>query len=1005
MPVIYYFRFVLLDSLTPEDVHETLEQVNLHLEFKNTLINPIFGYLFEKLGFLDNIRYLNPYIKFVDNGNNKYQIGFYERDNHAVPLINLLSTLFSFPRFNILMTEKKNNNLTNLAKDLSFLFVNSVSDKNRDLNMSIFLKSLKINSDMRKSNKELFGSPSLRPIIIHAYALKHLDKPALKVYLELILTKLKIKKVNSLAALKNRDRTVGIKSLGIEHDITKVIIEVERKVNMTPSSGFNLPASHDYFEEVKSQIACPKKVGTLELIIFHFCNHIFKADVIEKINRSLNPFLNEFITFYQQYDRSSPLTVAQYKIWDEILKKLLKLPDGKEENQKIEILYTKEDTLESGFLNMVLALRRIFRVENTPNCDFFCENPHFNLEEAFNTTLKTILENLGIITIKIKVFFEQDNCDLFMCPLANRLFRAEIMGNLRVEFKYDQGENLFIDSKAIIQLYPTSIVPSGFFHTHVDFKLDSSTIKTCREIIQHINRHHPEDLEFQMLIRYFTLAIYPEKVIPGNLMHSFYMTGRIVSSKKKISLLKMLYKEIYLAKFLKKKIEERTVIHAMLLINTLLKSVMLDDQTFPTYIQPFIPYNAKVEDTEFCIAWCNILRYGYKPLIKIWNERAIYRRLNTLALNIQDIRSKHLEEVLGICRKFIGVKVFSITDSLSEDLDFNDFYYRISLEIINRNKATLSDVTLCYEKTIPTVANLSRDLLNAVCKLQGLKKLHIMGYDVTFKDIFDIIKSVKSLKTIKISGNINQCKDSIPTNASESIKQDKNLKSRLSKRSVEITFSDLNVTGNTISFLCNILNGYPELYLKFSNVNLDFYEGKLNAGDLTKLAEKRVFPDTCTMNFTFKGSFYSRNNVQTFISFFDNLNLSDSKVSAPALHFIFSDNKTHIFKDVNEYISKIPMLQNWLISIKNLQTLKMCENTLVRLDRDSISAFNRYDNKELLIDIEHAIVEQSFIDYLGSDEDKFGLYFQYGKKIGYENKILACRIRIFKDPKNKIKLF
>ena len=383
----------------------TLEQIKEEVNKKNipasSIANPIFGWLFESTGCLQNLRFYSPLLKFGtdENGRRKYV-----EDTSDDSFIKSVIALFPSPVGVLCHITTANSNFArnfNESKEdgiafLAQLFIAVSRDKEINANFLIrkaqsfksLAKSLLQDDNMSFPDSE----KQLKLLLIHAFIINMLDKSEdLSLYLEMIL--------------KGIENTKQELELDLFDEVTKA----RDSLNFFPYSQLNPPLSQvlipiykretDTFDYEKNLFS-----DCADVTLLHLCNCLFydsreKKYSVNHLNLSADARIREF---YNKHPEPFALTLDIRKDWSRVIQDL---PDFKEKDESkyrtdlIVYVQSERNEVSAGIINMMNVLAMICGIDNIKLWDGLNDS---NLDEKLEWLLNELIDHKKNTTIRVK---------------------------------------------------------------------------------------------------------------------------------------------------------------------------------------------------------------------------------------------------------------------------------------------------------------------------------------------------------------------------------------------------------------------------------------------------------------------------------------------------------------------------------------------------------------------------------------------------------------------------
>ena len=494
-------RLILIITLLCSIIHTklTIEQIKKEVDKKkipaSSIINPLFGWLFEFTGCLENIRFYSPSLEF---GMDEDKKRLYVKDTSTDPFIQSVIMLFPSPTGTLCPTTTAGSNFAKNFSDyknkgielLAKLFI-AVSRGDKEIDPNFLTGKAKSFKSLAKSllqNDNISFSDSekqLRSLLIHAFIVNMLDDPNdLLTYLNMIssvknveIQDLDLDMISSVKNVEIQDldldtisevKNVEIQDLDLDmisevkdveiqdldldmisevknveiqnfnRELFEMVGKARESLNFFPYSQLNPPSSQSLIPVYNRKEDTFDEKTTfsdcVDVMLLHLCNCLFYDNRTKEYSVEHLKKDAPIRKFYKKYSKPFTLTLDIRKEWSKVIQDL---PDLEEEDKSIYrtdlILYNKpgRNELYPGIINMMSVLARICSI-NTK--DLWEDLNDSNLDDRLEWLLNELI-NKEDTTIEIEI--PQSSFTKYH-PKDER---TDFVGNFRVTFKYAKSKS------------------------------------------------------------------------------------------------------------------------------------------------------------------------------------------------------------------------------------------------------------------------------------------------------------------------------------------------------------------------------------------------------------------------------------------------------------------------------------------------------------------------------------------------------------------------------------
>lgn len=857
---------VVLAKLSVFDIANAIENVTKNNQkediVRNSIVNPIFGYLFESDGSIANLRFYGPLIQMHKDSNHRK----FSMDSVNYSLIKLIIELFPSPSGTL-------NHCRNLPSNFGFIFK---SDLKRGLEflanvfVEILQPDIQIIYDLipEKFNEirnlalnkfeneiEIFNNQEekmIKLMVIHSFILNILNtSEELEQYLKIISNKL---------------REVEIYQLNF--DVIDKVKEIEEQFWCFPFSSLNQPPSNDVvhlyyretdtFDEIKTFSDCA------DILILHICNCIlYDSDNRQYSIASLNP-KSRLAQFYRNHPKLFTINLNIRKEWSRVIQGLHdfnELTNSKYKLHKIVYLKNSRNELDTGIINMMNVLINLFEINHE---DFWSDFDSLNIETKLGDLMKLISPDFQKEKMKIR--------------FTSSIFK-EYKSKYRIDFEgvfyLDFNQNS--ENKIVVQVKQNeSHAEMNFLSSENNFNID--TIKQMLDV---------DD-------RYFPIATFKNYCLNSQNMRNFdgsrsvfnkiYFSGPTNTNQKLVSTLETICQylvELELANLAVNNYECSQILKNILL--NILNTVNLEDHGTNEIFEPFFFYFENMSPEKITNCWSKSFDFERTAIYKLWEDKILNLKIKTLDFKFFNTCKFRIEALFDQLQNFEGLeslRLWSITtENIGEiskglpkinnliSLDISDNYFgeegikcfSLALKHLNNlQRINLSEISLGIQG--------SEYISESLCRLPKLQSLKLARNEINLLGSFFISKSLSQLPNLQI---------------------------------LDISSNNLGTYG-ILNLLGHIKNYENIRILTLSNNEVD---------DFTDLAEMlKKFPNLIEFNF-------SRNKI----------GFGETKILKECLLYLINLRKLNLSECSLNY-ADVNLLIEFILNNTNIHTLNLSKN-------------------------------------------------------------------------------
>ena len=718
-----FIQFVFL-KLSPTDIQETLNSFEADGKDTRTcsILNPIFGYLFEASGTLANLRFFSPEIYITKESETRS----YQLDSSLNPITHALIQMFPSPS-GVLVHIRNipsnfgynfKENLTEGIEVLANLFV-KVLNPNLDIEFNEITKITGleqiVNSllDNTPINSKIFfdsDEKMIKLMLIHAFIINVVDrKEDLKKYIKIIYEK-----------SKNTDFQV----YDLNYNLMEEVLQINDKLKAFPYSFINQPSSNGITPVYcrKTNTFHPERTFSdcVDILILNICNCL----LYDSTNRCYSiKALNgdsDLASFYQKYKEPFTITDEIRKEWSTVIQGLNNFKGKNISPYKInDIVYLKKkrNELDTGIINMMNVLIKIFNIDHQSFWNGFLDE---DIEIMLKKLFEKIFLQLGSKITTLKV-------DSICLTKFISEHRIDFEGKFNLIFNQSSG------NKAIFSIVQRPL--------HASLKLIE--YKQSQEVNLPIINVNSSDYSLPIII--FNSYCYVSQNIRDyndntDIFYKIYFSGPILTNDQlKETLLNICDGLLNL----KKSVRNFKILKSILM--NILNSVNLNDYGTKLEFAQFLVYLDDLRDDEILSFWCKSFTSDRVEVYKLWEERVLKLNVVSLDLKLLDVANVRIPAMFKTLKKFKNlrnIKIWGIFDQSFESIS-QGLAQLENLESLDISDNYIGETGSIY-------------LAEALKSLPKLKKLDLTDVSLGSqgaKNISDAFKKLKKLSSLKLSKN------------------------------------------------------------------------------------------------------------------------------------------------------------------------------------------------------------------------------------------------------------
>lgn len=902
---------------------------------KSSIINPIFGYLFESTGALNNLRNFDSSIKITKEPNEEKlsqttsQNSFIqlliemfpshdasqitsknipekfedEFINNKAESIKFLANMFvkilksqgaseiqalrvnsrSKIIENLLYTTLEcffNTKLASLMTNMFFrIFKSQSTSENQNLKVNPRLKAIE---NLLFTDSECFFDTKLAKLMaIHAYIIDKVDnKEDLEKYLCFIVEKI----------CQNDQIEVYDLNCDIFEEITKVqniFMCFPYSDLIQPPSNEDIPIFDRKRENEENPFIEDKKFpDCADVLLLNICNCLlYNPNNYRYSVNHLNPDSN-LAKFYQKHPGLFTITNEIRMEWSRVVQGLNDFPaDDEDEDSNYNlhlIVYKREkrNEIKSGIINMMNVLINIFNIDHRNFwADFEEKCIETKLKELFEIITPKFPNRKAEIKLKSSKFSEFGSKD-----------RIDFTGIFHLIFNQPNGSVITLE------------IEHMSFHAEMNLiKYDCTNLKGKNAVVNPDILPNVQPVTF--FKNYIKILLDKKRIYQENIdiKEKIFFSGFMLTNEQKKEKLKIIFDYIIMKRSQGMDIDSifNTTDRLKETIGIILNSINFEDEGTSQIFKPFLLYTKDLTDSEILECWLDSLNIPDSDIYKLWSELIPNLKSRNFVFDLFELSLDSIEnffEILKNCNELKSLKLVGINN-------------KIKTSVLNQLQ-TLTNLT-GLDLSGNELGLLDSDLLpETLMNLTNLKSLNLSDNELCSKEIQTLSKALEnliSLVDLDMSSN-GLCKDEIE---------------HISKAIAEMSsLSTLNLSENELDEYCAV--HLSKALEKSSNLTkLDISDNNFGSDDiqlvLKSLQNLKNFTDLDISNndLECEGAELISNSLKALINL-KVLNISDNDIGFKGARYI-----SIALKDM-----------------KNLQVLDLSKNALGEMGAlDIASAF------------------------------------------------------------------
>ncbi|RNA10323.1 TKL IRAK kinase [Brachionus plicatilis] len=768
-----------MSVMSLESIDNAIKNIeNAHSEksllLKNSIINPIFGFLFQSTGILSNLRFYSAEIEIEKDS----EIRQYLLDSSMNDFYKLLVELFPSPSG--VLSISKTDDIQNFAytaskskcKTLEFMaimFIKTLNPKYQLSKESVFKNFIRI-EELFLSSSTLFGPQNtriLKLLVIHAFVINFADSQQdLEQYLGHV-----VKKVHF-------DGSFDIYSFPI--DIMQEIVRLNKDYTSFPYSKINKPPSNEFipiFDRSKREKENPFILQNTfpdcaDVLLLHICNCLLFDPNTGTYSTATLPKSSDIAKFYSNHRNIFAICQEIRKEWSRVVQGL---GDFNSETKKTPyntnlIVYKREmrNEIKSGLINMMNVLLKIFELDHKEFWSNF--RGIKDIEGKVKRLFKLITPSFEARKVKVKIY--EENFTEF-----NSMSRKDFCGDFNLIFIQPNGTEITMNIK--------------HFTYHAQMTFVSSENKNFDD--QYLCKFYdsvPSTLPLIFLKKYIepSLAARPMH-LETHMLQNIFFSGNIDTNEYKRAILiktfTYLIEEEYV---IEDKTRNQTIELLKKIVINILSSVALRDPAIKKKFSSFLVYQENLSQEETIKFWIDSFKIERPAIYRLWNKKILTLNNQEVKITFAEINGKLVKvlfDTLQNCTHLKSLQLKEIPEKIKKmvysemgrlkkltNLDISDNYIGLksavglstSLEKLDNleklNLAnTLTSFLFCQKMQatlMETIDKSKSSFFNAISKLKNLKVLNLSNNDLCLEKnvhLPSLIGNMTELQVLHIGGN------------------------------------------------------------------------------------------------------------------------------------------------------------------------------------------------------------------------------------------------------------
>ena len=639
-----------VSKLTSKDIDKVITDLSNNTSnqviLKHSIINPIFGYLFEATGTLSNIRFYGNGLKTFKEAN----LRNYSKDSSNDSHVNFIIELFPSPSGVLCSIRNMKDNFGYVFKHnqkegiefLSEMFVrilesDKVSNCCENNEKHAFSKIRKILFNTNNRIEKMFNEVDechVKLMTIHSFILNSLDdKNDLKYYLNKILEKI------------HYPSNIGIYQF--KFDLMKEVIAMDTFNLYFPYSEFNPPSPNgitpiydrktDQFDSNTTFSDCA------EILVLHICNCLlYDSENLRYSTKELDPN-SDIFKFYQKYNRIFSLNDEVRKDWSRVIQghdNFSNSDEGKYKLNSILYLNSNRNELDTGIINMMNILIKIFNINHEIFWNDFNNRPH--------------------IEYKLQKLFE-----IITPCFSKRIISIEMIDPSFKEIETGSRTEFYGSFNLVVTLPNDSIFK---------FQVIQTTRHACMKINCFSRKENLKRIDSLQLINFESLPAVIFKTfieMPWrNICHlrrftifdRIYFYGPLETNERKYALLLEILELIVSRESIKTDDTYKKLIEALKeTTHVILSSVRLNELRTRLQFKPALVYIDDLEDEDVIECWLKSLTIPTMNIYKLWEGRVQTLKNDCLKLKFSGIPIYRVKFIFNLLSKLPNLKILKIS--------------------------------------------------------------------------------------------------------------------------------------------------------------------------------------------------------------------------------------------------------------------------------------------------------------------------------------------------------
>lgn len=731
---------------------------NKSLLLKNSLVNPIFGFLFQSTGILNNLRFYSPEISIEI----KSEVRQYSSDSSTNDFYKLLIELFPSPLGVLSISKTDNKNFVFIAAQskcealefLANMFTRILNPEQKPKKVFAPEKFRNIEA-LFMSNSSSFGPQNTRILklsAIHTFVINFADcEEDLERYLESIL-----KEINNDGSLDIYD---------FPCDIIQVTLRSNKEFMSFPYSNMNRPPSNvliPIFNRAKKEEENPFIEDSLfpdcaDVLLLNICNCLLFDTNTGTYCTATLPEGSEIAKFYTKHNKLFVISKEIRKEWSKVVQGLDDFNDEikKKPYNTHLIVYKREmrNEIKSGIINMMNVLIKIFKVDHKAFWRNF--KGKRSIEGKLNQLFNLITPSFENRSLSEKIYLEE----LFE---FDSMGRRDFSGHFNLIFKLPTETEVTVNIK--------------HFTSHAEMSFVQSENKNCdNKDICALYKSLPNTLPLIFLKKYIEPSLSKSYVnLDCDILQNIFFSRNIDNNEHKKIVLENIFKYIIGDEYvIEGKSRSETIELLKKIVINVLSTVALQDSAIKKMFSPFLVYQDSLTEQEIVDFWISSFRIRNLAIYRLWNAKILLLNIEKLSIKFPKMTeklAKVLFDTLENCSSLKSLKLKKIPENIMQmvcgeigklqklnslDISESEIKIKCTISLANslKNLHSLEELNLSNKKILGKIKEKSKSrekILNAISSLENLKILNLSDNHFGLEQNLNFSNAIQNMKSLEV---------------------------------------------------------------------------------------------------------------------------------------------------------------------------------------------------------------------------------------------------------------